>query len=171
MIAVGSAGHARAMNPTPERTARTARLALGLATLSAAAWTAKSVAIGVAGGLDRSPAEGPFFFLGLGANMAAVACLLLVAARHRSRGLRVLAALSALPVVLVLGLLTGAAVRLFEPPAPRSVWAELNLWVVAVALLGVAVLVHRRVVRQAADVREPGPGSVSPCEPARPRRA
>lgn len=156
MITSGVAGHARAMNSTYRRTALTARLALGLATLSAAAWTAKAVAIGIAGGLGLSPAEGPLFFLGLATNVAAVACLLLVAARHRSRARRVLAALSAVPLVLLLGLLTRTAVWLVEPPTPGWVWAELNLWVVAVALLGVAVVVHRRVVhRPTPDARGP----------------
>lgn len=147
MIVGAPAGHARAMDPTHDRTAVTARLAVGLASLSAAGWAAKAVAIGTAGGLDLSPAEGPLFFLGLGANVAAVACLLLVLARHRPRGQRVLVALSALPLVFALGLVTRGVVWLFEPPDPHWVWAELNLWVVAVALLCVAVVVHRRVVR------------------------
>lgn len=131
-----------------------ARIAVPLAAASAGFWTAKSVAIGTAGGLGLSPAEGPLFFLGLGTSVLAVASLLLVRARGRSRTARLLTALASLPVVVVLGAVTRTVVWLVEPDDPAWPWAELNLWVVAAALLGVAVAVrHREVVVD----RTPGP--------------
>lgn len=132
-----------------------ARTAVLFAAAAVGLWAAKSVAIGTAGGLGLSPLEGPLFFLGLGASLLALACLLLTWTRGRSRRIRVLAVLSALPVALILGAVSRTAVWLVEPADPGWPWAELNLWLVAVSFLCVAVVVRRRVVRAEPVARAP----------------
>lgn len=119
-------------------------MAVFFAAAGAALWAAKSVAIGTAGGLGRSPAEDPLFFLGLGASLVAVTCLILAWTWGWSRRVRLLAALAGLPLVFLLTVAIQAVVRLVEPDEPGWPWAEINLWVVAAVVLGLAVAVRRR---------------------------
>ena len=51
------------------------RIALWASIAAATFWTAKSIAIGLAGGLDKSPLEAPLFFLGLISFVVAVVAL------------------------------------------------------------------------------------------------
>ncbi|WP_162803105.1 hypothetical protein [Ornithinimicrobium avium] len=130
-----------------DSTSATARTGLAAAA-SAALWTAKSVAIGVAGGLDRSPAETPLFVLGLVASLVAVTALLLTWTRGRSPGVRLLTALAGVPALFLLVSAIESVVRLVEPSSPGWVWSELSLWAVAAAVLGAALVVRRESVRR-----------------------
>lgn len=121
------------------------RIALGAALAAAASWTFKSVAIGVAGGLDKSPLEAPLFLIGLVFFVVAVVALG-VAATHGSRTwLRVLAGVGAFVAGLSATLLVDAAVGAFHAAGAERhwVWSEFNLWVAAVAAVGVAVALNR----------------------------
>lgn len=121
------------------------RIALGAALAAAASWTFKSVAIGVAGGLDKSPLEAPLFLIGLASFVVAVVALG-VAATHGSRTwLRVLAGVGAFVAGLSATLLVDAAVGAFHAAGAERhwVWSEFNLWVAAVAAVGVAVALNR----------------------------
>lgn len=121
------------------------RIALGAALAAAASWTFKSVAIGVAGGLDKSPLEAPLFLIGLAFFVVAVVALG-VAATHGSRTwLRVLAGVGAFVAGLSATLLVDAAVGAFHAAGAERhwVWSEFNLWVAAVAAVGVAVALNR----------------------------
>ena len=129
-----------------ETTSVTARVALFSAAVSAALWTAKSVAIGAAGGLARRPAETPLFSLGLIASLVAVISLLLTWTRGRSRPVRLLTGLAGVPALFLLVVALESVVRLVEPATPGWVWSELSLWVVAAAVLGAALMVRRQNV-------------------------
>jgi hypothetical protein len=121
------------------------RIALWAALAAATSWTLKSVAIGVAGGLDKSPFEAPLFLTGLGFFVVAVVALG-VAATHGSRTwLRLLAGVGAFVAGLSASLLVDAAVGAFHAAGAERhwVWSEFNLWVAAVAAVGVAVALNR----------------------------
>jgi hypothetical protein len=124
----------------------TTRLALLLSLATAVAWTAKAFAIAAAGGLGRSPLEGPFFLAGLASAVAAAAVSGIALVRRRRLLVRVLGAVAALVGLSLLGTLAQVAVTAAQPAHPGWVWGELNLWVVAVALvvLNLGVLRPRR---------------------------
>lgn len=114
-----------------------ARIAVAAATAAVLAWAAKAVAIGVAGGLDQSPAEGPLFLLGLLCGVVAAGALGVSAVRGAPVWVRVLAAIGA---VLALLLVTGLTSNGFAAVATNDhwVWSEVGLWIVAIALLALA---------------------------------
>ncbi|GAA1643213.1 hypothetical protein [Georgenia ruanii] len=120
----------------------TTRIALTTALLAAGAWTAKAVAIGVAGGLDRSPLENPLFFLGLAAWMAALATCGAALARAASTPVRFAAGLGAVVAGWLAVVLIGALVG--DRAAGHWAWTELNLWVVGALTLGLAAWLGRR---------------------------
>jgi hypothetical protein len=121
----------------------TSRLALILAVTSAAAWTAKAVAIALAGGLGKSPAEGPLFFLGLVAFVAGAITVALALTARRTRGQRLVLVLAVLACVAAPMAVVGVAATALQPPRPGWVWGEVNLWAGAVTLLVVAVVTWR----------------------------
>lgn len=104
-------------------------------------WAAKATAIAVAGGLDQSPLETPLFMLGLLAFVVAAVTLTWSALAGRGLALRILACVGS-----VVGIFGFAAITtpVFESLVDSWVGAELNLWVLAVALLIVVALVSRR---------------------------
>ena len=120
------------------------RIALWAALAAAAAWTAKSVAIAAAGGLDRSPLEGPLFFLGLACFAVAVVSLGVAATAGLPAWVRAAAGVGAFAVGFALTLAVDAVVEAVHAPGVRHwVWSEVNLWVVATVGLTVAVLLQR----------------------------
>lgn len=123
------------------------RLAVIAALACIGAWTAKSVAIGVAGGLDRSPLEGPLFLLGLLAFLVAVGALCLALTPGRPAGIRVLAVVVGVVVAAGFSLGTNALVTTVRPADPSWVWSEVNLWVGATVLL--ALVARLRPLRTA----------------------
>jgi hypothetical protein len=121
------------------------RIALWAALAAASSWTFKSVAIGVAGGLDKSPFEGPLFFLGLLSFVAAVVALGVALTEGGRSWVRVPAGVGGFAVGLALTLVVDAAVAAIAPEdADRHwIWTELNLWVVAIVALALAIRLQR----------------------------
>jgi hypothetical protein len=115
------------------------RLAVTASVVTTVLWTAKAIAIGIAGGLGRSPAEGPLFFLGFLAFIAATVLTGMALARRRTRAGYALAAVVAVVVAVVYGALEGALISALQPRHPGWVWGELNLWVLMSTVLAVAV--------------------------------
>jgi hypothetical protein len=121
------------------------RLARGATLATTFLWTAKAVAIGIAGGLDRSPLESPLFLLGLVCCIVAAAATG-IAVAHRPTVLgRTLSAVGGIVVGALVVVAANVAVAAAAPPSPSWVWAEVNLWVAALFLLAVnLVLLPRR---------------------------
>ena len=121
------------------------RIALWAAIAAATAWTAKSVAIGVAGGLDKSPLEAPLFFLGLISFVVAAVTLGIALTTSRRTWTRIAAGVGAFVVGFAFTLVVDAGVgAIASSGADRHwVWTELNLWVVALVALALAVALNR----------------------------
>ncbi|USQ75596.1 hypothetical protein [Ornithinimicrobium cryptoxanthini] len=122
----------------------TSRIALIAAATSLVAWIAKATAVAAAGGPGRTSWEDTLFFVGLATQLIAFVAVVLSLTGSR-------------PVVVRLGALLGGAVLVFglvtvlqlviervQPADASWVWGEINLWVVASLLLGLAVLAHQR---------------------------
>ncbi|HEX6150065.1 hypothetical protein [Nocardioides sp.] len=119
------------------------RMAVISALLCIGAWTAKSVAIGIAGGLDRSPLEGPLFLLGLASFVTTVVLLSLALTAGRHPGARALGVVAGVVAGAGFSIATNALVTAIRPADPSWVWSELNLWVGAALLLGLVLATHR----------------------------
>ena len=124
------------------------RVALWAAVAAVTAWTAKSVAIGVAGGLDKSPLEAPLFFAGLVSFVVAVVTLGVAATSGRRTGMRVVAGVGAFAVGFVFTMGVDAGVEAFYASGEERhwVWTEFNLWVSCLVALGIAVALNRRTL-------------------------
>lgn len=107
------------------------------------AWGLKATAIAVAGGLDRSPFEGPLFFLGLILLLVAFVAAGLALAAGRGTVMKVLGALGGLLVGLVVFLFIEEAVGAMVPESAGWVKEEAGLWV-ASGLTAAAMLVWSR---------------------------
>ena len=119
------------------------RMAVISALLCIGAWTAKSVAIGIAGGLDRSPLEGPLFLLGLASFVTPVVLLSLALTTGRHPGARALGVVAGVVAGAGFSVATNALVIALRPAEPSWVWSELNLWVGAAVLLGLVLATDR----------------------------
>ena len=118
--------------------------ALWAALAAATSWATKTVAIGVAGGLDKSPLEAPLFFAGLVWYVVAVAAIGVAATSGAAAWLRALAGVGGFALGLALTLAVDAIVGAFHSGAERHwVWVEFNLWVAALVALAVAVRLYR----------------------------
>jgi len=128
------------------------RTALILAIAAAGLWSAKSVFIGTAGGLDRSPFEGPFFLAGLATFVAAAVALGSALTNGRPTWVRVVGGVVAPIAGIALSMVVNAVVGAFVTTgADRHwVWSEVNLWVTVVLVVGLAFAAHRREVAQTA---------------------
>lgn len=131
----------------------TSRIAVVAALATVAAWTAKAVAIASAGGLGRSPWEGPLFLLGFACLLVAVASIGLAAAVGQSFARRALSATASIVATVVVALLVNLVVARLEPSHPGWVWGELNLWVLALLALAAAARVSTRQPALATDTR------------------
>lgn len=122
------------------------RIALIAAVGAAVGWTLKSVAIGTAGGLDKSPFEGPLFFVGLGCYLVAVLALGVAVTRRLPAWARAAVGVLAVVVGIVVVSVVGAVVNAIEAPSAERHWAwtEVNLWVMAIGALALALAAHRR---------------------------
>jgi hypothetical protein len=94
------------------------------------AWGLKAVAIAVAGGLGRSPFEGPFFFLGLGRLPVAFVAAGLALTEGRNGAARVLGVVAALVVGIAVSGLLPAAMGALVPDSAGWVEAEAGLWAI-----------------------------------------
>lgn len=123
------------------------RIAVVAAITCLVAWTAKAIAIGLAGGLDRSALESPLFVVGFVASLVAgvAAALARTASRHP------VARVGAVVLVLAAVYLVILGVNLVLEQTVTGdawVWSEVNLWVVALLLLGIT-LAGRRPLKTA----------------------
>jgi hypothetical protein len=121
-------------------------LAWYAALTAAAAWAAKAVAIGLAGGLDRSALEGPLFLLGLLAALVGAGALGAALADGRGMPQRAAVVVVAVVAVTFLAAVTAAIFAALAPSDPGWVWSELNLWVIATLLVVAAAVVRRQPV-------------------------
>ena len=121
------------------------RIALWAAIAAATSWAAKAVAIGVSGGLDKSPLEAPLFFIGLTCFVAAVVALGIAATSGARAWMRIAAGVGAFVVGIAFTLIVDAGVGAFASSGldRHWVWTELNLWVVALVALAMAVALNR----------------------------
>ncbi|QIK67994.1 hypothetical protein G7072_18070 [Nocardioides sp. HDW12B] len=121
------------------------RVSFIAASAAAALWALKGLAIGSAGGLGESPFEGPFFLTGLASFVIASVALGVAVLPRRAVPVRALAGLG----VVVAGFAVAAGidtlVSSIVPPDADRHWAytEVNLWVVAAALLAITLRLHR----------------------------
>ena len=122
------------------------RIALVAAVATVLLWGAKATAIGIAGGLDRSPLESPLFLAGLVAMVATVVSLGVALTRGRPGWVRVVVAVLGTVASVGLTLVVAALVDTWATPGPARhwVWSEVNLWVAALGALAVALVVNRR---------------------------
>ena len=127
----------------------TTRIAVIAAASAVVAWALKAVAIGLAGGLDKSALEQPFFLIGLVSFVVAVSTLAVSAVSHGWLA-RIGAVLAAVVGTVVVTALTGALVDALTT-SDHWAWYELNLWVIssAVLALGAWHSSRQRVGRQA----------------------
>ena len=130
------------------------RIALLAALAAVVSWTLKAFAIGVAGGLGRSPFEGPLFFTGLVCFVVAAVALGVALTRGRPVWVRAATGVVLAPVLGIgFTVVVDALVGALRPTSPLRHWAwsEVNLWVVAIVALGLA-LAARRQQAAGADV-------------------
>lgn len=111
----------------------TTRIAVTSAAAAVVAWAAKAVAIGLAGGLDKSAFEGPLFLTGLVFFVVAVGSLA-VGAVGPSWWARATALTGAVVAVVVAIALAGMGVDALTS-SDHWVWNELNLWVLSLGVL------------------------------------
>jgi len=115
------------------------RLAVLAAAASVVAWGLKAVAIGVAGGLDQSPFEGPLYLLGLVSIVVAFAALGVAVAGERAVIVKVIGAVVGVLVGFALSMLASLAATAIIPDSAGWVQAEAGLWFSALFALGVTV--------------------------------
>jgi hypothetical protein len=120
------------------------RSAYAAALATVALWTAKAIAIAIAGGLGKSPLESPLFLLGLLACVVATVLVGAAAFADRSIGWRVLGGVIAFVVVCIAGTLAQVVVTAIQPAHPQWFWGEINLWVTMLVVLAGALAVRAR---------------------------
>jgi type IV secretory pathway VirB2 component (pilin) len=123
------------------------RIALYAALAAAAGWTAKSIAIGTAGGLGKSPLEGPLFFVGLACFVVAVVALGVAMTRGRPSWLRAVVGVVGFVVFFQCSMLLDTLIdrTLGGTEADRHwAWTEVTLWISVVIVLVAAVGQWRR---------------------------
>jgi hypothetical protein len=101
-----------------------------------AAWTLKSVAIGVAGGLGKSPYEDPLFLTGLACSVGSVVTLGLLLTTGRRLAVRIGACLLGVGAVFALTIAVDAAAHAVTA-SDHWTLTEVNLWVLSLALVTV----------------------------------
>ena len=97
------------------------------------AWAVKAVVIGTAGGLGRSPAEGPLFFVGLVLYVTGVVAIAVAVSAERKPAARVLVLLAAVAALFVVWLAVDTVIAALAPEDDAHwAWSEAQLWVLAV---------------------------------------
>lgn len=119
---------------------KSTRIALFAAVAAVTFWTIKSVAIGVAGGLDKSPLEAPMFFCGLISFIVAVVSLGVALPAGSRTWVRVVGGVGAVVVGIAYTTVVDELVNAYREPGPDRHWAwtETNLWVVSLTVLALA---------------------------------
>ena len=113
------------------------RISLVSSIAAVLAWAAKAVAIGTAGGLGRSPWEGPLFLAGLACFLTAVVTFALAVTERRGALARTGAAVASVVGGFALAMAVNAVVQAVSS-GQSWVREEVNLWVAATAMLGLA---------------------------------
>jgi hypothetical protein len=121
------------------------RITVIAASAAVVAWAAKALAIGVAGGLDKSPLEVPFFLLGLVSALVAVGALAVSVLGRTRWWARTGAVLAGLVTLFVFVALTTRALDAVAT-SDHWIWSEVNLWVTSLAVLALGVRQHSRQV-------------------------
>lgn len=110
----------------------------GLAAISSVvAWGLKALAIGVAGGLDKSPVESPLFGIGLVAIVVAFASLGVAVAEERTVVFKVVGGVLGVVIGSALSALASIVAAALIPDSAGWVQEEAGLWFSALLALGV----------------------------------
>jgi hypothetical protein len=120
------------------------RAALVAALATIVFWLLKDVSIATAGGLGKSPLEGPLFLLGLLSCTVGGVLVGIAYFARRGVGWRVLGAVGVAVGLTVLAMVVQAVVQAVQPAHPGWAYAEVNLWVMMLALLALCLDVRRR---------------------------
>ena len=120
------------------------RVAVVSAIAAAVAWGLKAVAIGVAGGLDKSPFEAPLFVLGLAAIVAAFVALGVAVASGRPMAFKIIGGVIGVAIGLALSALASWVAAAVLPESAGWVQAEAGLWFAALLTLIVTTSWHTR---------------------------
>jgi hypothetical protein len=127
----------------------TARITTITTVLTAGAvvvWGVKALVIGLAGGLDKSPLEGPLFMIGFLLFVSGVIAIGLAVTAGRGVAARVLGAVAAFAVTAAVFLGVDSVVAGLAPENdPHWVWAEVQLWIVSVAAAAGWLAIRNRV--------------------------
>lgn len=123
------------------------RLALVGAVVGACAWIAKGIAIAAAGGLDKSPLEGPLWMLGMLAMVTAFGALGAGLVRSRHVWRRATAGLLGVLCGVLLSLLVQSGVSRLFPQNSGWVSNEAGLWVVGLLAVGATYAALRSAQR------------------------
>ena len=115
------------------------RLALLGAAGAVVFWALKATAIGIAGGLDKSPLESPLFLAGLISVLVGAGALGAWLLAGRATWMRALGAMVVIVLVVLSAGVGGSIAAALQPEGdPSWVWGEVNLWVSALTLLAVS---------------------------------
>lgn len=120
------------------------RIAVVAAVGAVAIWALKAVAIGIAGGLDRSPVEGPLFVLGLLSLVVAFVATGLAMTAGRGIAVRILGAVGGLLVGALMFMLLEDPVGSLVPESAGWVKEEAGLWAVSLVSAAAILLWARR---------------------------
>ncbi len=122
------------------------RIALVAAVSAAVCWTLKAIAIGTAGGLDKSAFESPLFFAGLVSAVVAAVALGVALTGGRPLWVRILAGAAGPVLTVGVAAVLDVLVAAIQPESasPHWVWSEVGLWVMAAGAVALALAVRGR---------------------------
>lgn len=120
--------------------------------LAVGLWAAKAIAVALAGGPGRSPAEDPLFFAGLLSCIVAVGALALALTARHSLALRLGAVVVGVVAFAALGFAVSTVIDAVAA-SDHWVWGEVNLWFGALVVLVLAWLPGVRIRAAAAHPR------------------
>ena len=121
-----------------------ARIAVVAAVSAVVAWAVKGVAIGAAGGLDKSALESPLFVVGMVALIVALAAFGVAVTVGRPAWQRIIAAVAAVSVGVVVSILIQNVLKALLPDSTGWVEEEVGLWTSSVLTVALIVLWVRR---------------------------
>ncbi|CAA9405070.1 MAG: hypothetical protein AVDCRST_MAG75-2379 [uncultured Propionibacteriaceae bacterium] len=119
------------------------------------AWGLKAVAIGFAGGLDKSPLESPLFGVGLVAIVVALASLGVAVAGNRPLAVKVIAGVVGVLIGVALSALASYVAAAVIPESAGWVQEEAGLWFSALLALGATGYWHLQRARTAPVAESP----------------
>lgn len=115
-------------------TARLFTITTALTVGAVVAWGVKALVIGLAGGLDKSPLEGPLFILGLVLYVLGLVAIGLAVTAGRTVVVRILGGVAAVVAGFAAFLVIDTIIAGMAPDVdPHWAWAEAQLWISSVA--------------------------------------